>query len=59
VSSFEAVTLRPELGPEDVAPVRGGGRVGRCSFGFTPISHVIGREGLMEREAAFLERGYV
>jgi alkylhydroperoxidase family enzyme len=29
------------------------------SFGFTPISHVIGHEGLMKREAAFLERGYV
>jgi alkylhydroperoxidase family enzyme len=29
------------------------------SFGFTPISHVIGHEGLMRREAEFLERGYV
>ena len=29
------------------------------AFGFTPISHVIGREGLMQREAEFLERGYV
>jgi alkylhydroperoxidase family enzyme len=29
------------------------------SFGFTPISHMIGHEGLMKREAEFLERGYV
>jgi alkylhydroperoxidase family enzyme len=29
------------------------------SFGFTPISHVIGHDGLMRREAEFLERGYV
>lgn len=29
------------------------------SFGFTPISHVIGRDGLMRREAEFLERGYL
>ena len=29
------------------------------SFAFTPISHVIGRDGLMRREAEFLERGYV
>ena len=29
------------------------------SFGFTPISHAIGHEGLMKREAEFLERGYV
>jgi len=29
------------------------------AFGFTPISHVIGHEGLMQREAEFLERGYV
>ena len=29
------------------------------SFAFTPISHVIGQEGLMRREAEFLERGYV
>jgi alkylhydroperoxidase family enzyme len=29
------------------------------SFGFTPISHVIGHAGLMKREAEFLERGYV
>jgi alkylhydroperoxidase family enzyme len=29
------------------------------SFAFTPISHVIGHEGLMRREAEFLERGYV
>jgi alkylhydroperoxidase family enzyme len=29
------------------------------AFGFTPISHVIGHQGLMQREAEFLERGYV
>jgi alkylhydroperoxidase family enzyme len=29
------------------------------SFGFTPISHVIGHDGLMRREAEFLEHGYV
>ncbi len=29
------------------------------SFGFTPISHTLGREGLMRREAEFLERGYL
>ena len=28
-------------------------------FGFTPISHVLGAEGLLRHEAAFLERGYV
>jgi alkylhydroperoxidase family enzyme len=29
------------------------------AFGFTPISHVLGGEGLLRHEAAFLERGYV
>jgi hypothetical protein len=29
------------------------------AFGFTPISHVLGAEGLLRHEAAFLERGYV
>jgi alkylhydroperoxidase family enzyme len=29
------------------------------AFGFTPISHVLGPEGLLRHEAAFLERGYV
>jgi alkylhydroperoxidase family enzyme len=29
------------------------------SFGFTPISQAIGHDGLMRREAEFLERGYV
>jgi alkylhydroperoxidase family enzyme len=29
------------------------------SFGFTPISHVLGVDGLRAHEAAFLERGYV
>jgi alkylhydroperoxidase family enzyme len=29
------------------------------SFAFTPISHAIGHDGLMHREAEFLERGYV
>jgi alkylhydroperoxidase family enzyme len=29
------------------------------SFAFTPISHVIGHDGLMKREAEFLERGYL
>ena len=29
------------------------------SFQFTPISHALGREGLLRHEAEFLERGYV
>lgn len=29
------------------------------SFGFTPISHTLGKERLLEYEAAFLARGYV
>ena len=29
------------------------------SFDFTPISHTLGREGLLAHEAKFLERGYV
>ena len=29
------------------------------SFGFTPISHHLGKEGLLRHEAKFLERGYV
>lgn len=29
------------------------------SFGFTPISHALGCEGLLEHEARFLTRGYV
>jgi len=29
------------------------------SFHFTPISHTLGREGLLSHEAKFLERGYV
>jgi alkylhydroperoxidase family enzyme len=29
------------------------------SFGFVPISHALGREGLLEHEAKFLARGYV
>jgi alkylhydroperoxidase family enzyme len=29
------------------------------SFGFTPISQTLGREGLLAHEAKFLERGYV
>ena len=29
------------------------------SFAFTPISHTLGREGLLEHEAKFLARGYV
>jgi alkylhydroperoxidase family enzyme len=29
------------------------------SFGFTPISETLGRDGLLEHEARFLERGYV
>jgi alkylhydroperoxidase family enzyme len=29
------------------------------SFRFTPISHTLGREGLLRHEAKFLERGYV
>lgn len=29
------------------------------SFGFTPISHTLGREGLLEHEAKFLAQGYV
>jgi alkylhydroperoxidase family enzyme len=29
------------------------------SFGFTPISHTLGAEGLLEHEAKFLARGYV
>ena len=29
------------------------------SFGFVPISHTLGREGLLEHEAKFLARGYV
>ena len=28
------------------------------SFGFTPISHTLGREGLLRHEAEFLARGY-
>jgi alkylhydroperoxidase family enzyme len=29
------------------------------SFGFTPISHALGRDGLLEHEAKFLAQGYV
>jgi alkylhydroperoxidase family enzyme len=29
------------------------------AFAFTPISHVLGADGLLRHEAAFLERGYV
>ena len=29
------------------------------SFAFTPISEHLGKEGLLEHEAKFLERGYV
>jgi alkylhydroperoxidase family enzyme len=29
------------------------------SFGFTPISHTLGRDGLLAHEAEFLARGYV
>jgi alkylhydroperoxidase family enzyme len=29
------------------------------SFQFTPISHTLGRDGLLRHEAKFLERGYV
>jgi alkylhydroperoxidase family enzyme len=29
------------------------------SFGFTPISHVLGREEMLRYEAGFLARGYV
>jgi alkylhydroperoxidase family enzyme len=29
------------------------------SFGFTPISHALGREGLLEYEEKFLAKGYV
>ena len=29
------------------------------SFGFVPISHALGREGLLEHEAKFLAAGYV
>ena len=29
------------------------------SFGFVPISHALGREGLLEHEAKFLARGYM
>ena len=29
------------------------------SFGFTPISYALGRDGLLEHEAKFLARGYV
>jgi alkylhydroperoxidase family enzyme len=29
------------------------------SFAFTPISHTLGREGLLAHEAKFLARGYV
>jgi alkylhydroperoxidase family enzyme len=29
------------------------------SFHFTPISHTLGREGLLSHEAKFLARGYV
>ena len=29
------------------------------SFQFTPISHTLGRDGLLRYEARFLERGYV
>jgi alkylhydroperoxidase family enzyme len=29
------------------------------SFAFTPISHTLGRDGLLRHEAKFLERGYV
>lgn len=29
------------------------------SFGFTPISHTLGRDGLLEHEAKFLASGYV
>ena len=29
------------------------------SFQFTPISHTLGREGLLRHEAKFLEHGYV
>lgn len=29
------------------------------AFGFTPISEHLGKEGLLEHEAKFLERGYV
>ncbi len=28
------------------------------SFGFVPISEVLGKDGLLEHEAKFLERGY-
>lgn len=29
------------------------------SFGFTPISHALGADGLLEHEAKFLAQGYV
>jgi alkylhydroperoxidase family enzyme len=29
------------------------------SFGFEPVSHALGREGMLEHEAKFLARGYV
>ena len=29
------------------------------AFGFMPISHALGADGLLRHEAAFLERGYV
>jgi alkylhydroperoxidase family enzyme len=29
------------------------------SFGFVPISHALGADGLLRHEADFLERGYV
>ncbi len=29
------------------------------AFAFTPISHVLGRDGLLRHEAGFLARGYV